>query len=94
MVGYHRVGMIIDYIRSAMERARYEIIKDREPYYGEIPALRGGWATGRTLEECRRKLEETVEGWIIVRLRRRLALPPIQGKRMPGHRKTYRLAAN
>ncbi|OHB77807.1 MAG: hypothetical protein A2Z34_02735 [Planctomycetes bacterium RBG_16_59_8] len=86
--------MIIDYIRSAMEQARYEIIKDREPYYGEIPVLKGVWATGKTLEECRRKLEETVEGGIIVRLQRRLSLPPVRKKSISGHRKTYRLAAN
>jgi len=71
--------MIVEYIQRAMEKAHYEIIEDEEPYYGEIPDLKGVWATGKTLEECRRNLEETVEGWIIVRLQQGLALPPLDG---------------
>ncbi len=71
--------MIIEYIQKALERAHYEIIDDEEPYYGEIPELKGVWATGKTLEECRRNLEETVEGWIIVRLQQGLALPVLDG---------------
>jgi predicted RNase H-like HicB family nuclease len=31
------------------------------------------------LEECRRNLEEALEGWIVVRLQRGLALPPVEG---------------
>jgi len=69
--------MLIEYIEAAMARARYEIIDDEEPYYGEIPDLKGVWATGKTLEECRKRLSEVVEGWIIVRLRKGLRIPPI-----------------
>ena len=29
--------MIIEYIQEALQRAHYELIKDEEPYYGEIP---------------------------------------------------------
>ena len=28
--------MIIEYVEEALRRARYEIIDDEEPYYGEI----------------------------------------------------------
>ena len=42
--------MLLEYIEEALRRARYEIIEDEEPYYGEIPELQGVWATGRTLE--------------------------------------------
>jgi predicted RNase H-like HicB family nuclease len=69
--------MLIEYIEAAMARAKYEIIDDEEPYYGEIPELKGIWATGKTLEECRKKLSEVIEGWIIVRLKRGLPIPPI-----------------
>jgi predicted RNase H-like HicB family nuclease len=71
--------MIVQYIQKAMEQAHYEIIDDDEPYYGEIPACPGVWATGKTLEGCRRKLEEVLEGWVVVRLQRGLDLPPIEG---------------
>lgn len=53
--------MLSKYIRAAMERARYKIIDDEEPYYGEIPPCRGVWATGKSLEACRRNLEEVLE---------------------------------
>ena len=69
--------MITEYIEAAMSKARYEIIEDEEPYYGEVPELVGVWATGKTLEECRKNLAEVIDGWIIVRLRKSLPLPSI-----------------
>jgi len=69
--------MIIQYIETALAHARYDVIADEEPYYGEVPELPGVWATGKTLEECRRNLMGVIDGWIIVRLRRGLPIPPI-----------------
>ena len=42
--------MLTEYIEEALKKAKYEIINDEEPYYGEVPELRGVWATGKTLE--------------------------------------------
>lgn len=70
--------MLVKYIEAALAQARYEIIdNDGEPYYGEIPQCRGVWATGRTLEECRRNLVEVLEGWIVLRLKHGLPIPPL-----------------
>jgi len=69
--------MILQYIEKALSHARYEIIEDKKPYYGEVPELAGVWANGLTLEECRKNLVDVIEGWIIVRLRRGLPIPPI-----------------
>jgi predicted RNase H-like HicB family nuclease len=69
--------MIVEYIDAALARANYEIIRDEEPYYGEVPDLKGVWATGKTLEECRKKLAEVIEGWIIIRLKKGLRIPPL-----------------
>lgn len=69
--------MISEYIEAALSRAKYEIIEDDEPYYGEVPELEGVWATGKTLEECRRNLNDVVDGWLVVRLKRALPIPPI-----------------
>ena len=69
--------MITEYIGAALNRAKYEIIKDDEPYYGEVPELEGVWATGKTLEECRRNLADVIDGWLVVRLKRGLPIPPI-----------------
>lgn len=69
--------MIPEYINAALEKAKYEIIKDEEPYYGEVLGLKGVWASGKTLEECRRNLAETIEEWLIIRLKKGLSIPPI-----------------
>ncbi len=70
--------MIEEYIRKALEKAKYEIIKDKEPYYTQIEELPGVWATGKTLEECRRKLAEVIEGWILVRVKKGLPIPSLE----------------
>ncbi|MEW6041316.1 MAG: type II toxin-antitoxin system HicB family antitoxin [Elusimicrobiota bacterium] len=67
--------MIREYVESAMKKTRYEIIENSEPYYGKIPVCRGVWATGKTLEECRQNLEDTLEGWILLRIRHGLSIP-------------------
>lgn len=69
--------MIVQYIEAALSHARYEILDNEEPYYGEVPELTGVWATGMTLEECRKNLAEVIDGWIVVRLRRGLSIPPL-----------------
>ncbi len=69
--------MITEYIEAALAQAKYEIIEDEEPFYGEVPSLAGVWATGKTLEECRQSLAEVIDGWIIVRLKKGLPIPPI-----------------
>ena len=69
--------LISDYIEEAMKRAHYEIIEDEEPYYGEIKELKGVWATGKTLEECRNNLREVLEEWIIINLNRGIKLPKL-----------------
>jgi len=69
--------LISQCIEAALSGARYEIIEDEEPYYGEVPELEGVWATGKTLEECRHNLAEVIDGWLVVRLRKGLDIPPI-----------------
>lgn len=69
--------MITEYINAALSRAKYELIEDEEPYYGEVPELAGVWASGKTLEECRRNLAEVIDGWLVVRLKKGLTIPPI-----------------
>jgi predicted RNase H-like HicB family nuclease len=83
--------MIEEYINIALESAEYEIIADKEPYYGEVKHLPGVWASGKTLGECRRKLTEVIEGWILIRVSKGLPIPALKGhkiiqpKRIPAH---------
>ena len=73
------LGMFAEYIKAAMDKATYEIIDDPEPFYGEIPELRGVWATGKTLESCRDNLMSALEDWIAFRLRTGRSIPAIGG---------------
>ena len=74
--------MITEYINAALGQAKYEIIDDEEPYYGEIPGLEGVWASGKTLEECRHNLVEVIDGWVVVWLKRGLSIPAIGDRKI------------
>jgi predicted RNase H-like HicB family nuclease len=57
--------MLSEYLAAAMELAQFEVIDDPEPYYGTAPGIRGVWATGETLEECRRNLSSALDDWVL-----------------------------
>jgi predicted RNase H-like HicB family nuclease len=67
--------MISEYVDEALKRAHYEIIDDEEPYYGEVKDLKGVWANGKTLEACRANLKDVIEGWILLSIRKGIAIP-------------------
>ena len=69
--------MLTQYLHAALDRARYEIIEDEEPFYGEVPELPGVWATGETPEVCRRNLASAVEDWILFGLEKGLPIPAL-----------------
>jgi predicted RNase H-like HicB family nuclease len=69
--------MLLQYIQTALEYAHYEIIQDEEPFYGEVPPLKGVWASGKTLEECRRNLAEAIEDWVLFSVAKGLPIPAL-----------------
>jgi predicted RNase H-like HicB family nuclease len=69
--------MLLAYIQAALERAHYEMIDDSEPFYGEVPELPGVWATGPTLEACRRDLAAAIEDWLLFSIARGLPIPAL-----------------
>lgn len=71
--------MFSEYIQAALSQAEYEPIEEGE-YCATVPGLRGVIATGETIEKCRKDLIEVLEGWIALRLRLGMAIPPIGGK--------------
>ena len=71
--------MLLKYIRSAMAKARYEILPDDKTYYGEIPGFQGVYANAPTLEECREELEEVLEDWILLSVSKHLPIPVVDG---------------
>lgn len=69
--------MLTEYLGTALESAHYELIDDLEPYYGHIPALKGVWAVGQTLEDCRRRLAAALEDWVLFSIARGMELPSL-----------------
>ena len=68
--------MLTDYIHAAMRRAHYELMEGGR-VFGKIPACRGCWAEGATLEACREELQSTLEGWLLLGLQLGHKLPVI-----------------
>jgi len=71
--------MLINYIQSALRKAKYEILEDDGSFYGEIPGFQGVYANAETLEACRDELAEVLEEWIFFRISRNLTLPTVDG---------------
>lgn len=71
--------MFTTYLKSAMKKARYEILQDDKTFYGEIPGFDGVYANADTLEACRDELEEVLEEWVLFRVSRNLSLPQVNG---------------
>ncbi len=69
--------MLLEYLSAALDRAHYEMIEDETPFYGEIPGVQGVWASGGTLEQCRRNLAQALEDWVLFTISRGEAPPPI-----------------
>ena len=72
--------MFSGYIQAALEKAEYEIIDNPEPYYAHVPGLAGVWATGKTIEDCRKELIEVIEEWIVAKLQWGQSIPSIAGR--------------
>lgn len=71
--------MLTEYISQKLARARYKILKDRA-YFGEIPGLRGVWASEKTLEKCRETLRKVLEEWLILKLQDGDQIPEFPAK--------------
>ncbi len=69
--------MLTEYINEALKRAQYKIIDDEDQYFGNVEELKGVWATGKTLEECRETLKDVIEGWILLGIKRNLLIPKL-----------------
>ncbi len=60
--------MLTEYLEKRLKKAKYKILRDGS-YFGEIPGLKGVWADGNTLEDCRKELREVLEDWILLKVR-------------------------
>ena len=60
--------MLNNFIQKNLVKARYKIL-DNKIYFGEIPGLKGVWASAKNLESCRKELAEILEDWLFLKLR-------------------------
>ena len=81
--------MIENFIKKFLAEAKYEMIDGGKYFYAEIKSLRGVWAKGKTLEECRENLLSSLEGWLVFRLRNRLSVPTFKVSNKISNSKTY-----
>jgi len=56
------------YIESSLFHAEYDKLDDGT-YSGRIPLCKGVIAFGKTLKECEKELQSTLEDWILVGLK-------------------------
>jgi len=60
--------MLTEFINKKLKEAQYKILKDRT-YFGEIPGLKGVWASAKNLEVCRKELQEVLEDWLLLKIK-------------------------
>jgi predicted RNase H-like HicB family nuclease len=66
--------MLTEYIERLMRKSVYDKLEDGS-FSGRIPPCPGVIAFGRSLNHCQEELRESLEGWILVKLRHGDALP-------------------
>ncbi len=69
--------MLLNYIQKAMGRAEYKKLEDGT-WFAEIAGFRGVWANGKTVEECRKELQEVLEEWLFLKIRDKEPVPKIK----------------
>ncbi|MFC2150123.1 type II toxin-antitoxin system HicB family antitoxin [Calditrichota bacterium] len=70
--------MLTEYIEAAMRNAHYELMENGR-FFASVKSLKGLWAEGKTLEECRANLNETLEDWLFISIREKMSIPKIDG---------------
>lgn len=70
--------MILEYITKALEKSSYKKLEDGT-WFAEIPDFEGVWANASNVEACRKELVEVLEEWLILKLRDKEPIPPLEG---------------
>ena len=66
--------MLSEYIEKKLAIARYKLLADGT-YFGEITGLSGVWAEAKSLEQCRKQLQDVLEEWLLLKVRNREQVP-------------------
>jgi len=66
----------LEYMRAAMEHARYEKTEDGQ-YFATIPDFDGLWTIGKTQDEAHDELYDALDNWLDVHIKVGKARPPV-----------------
>lgn len=69
--------MLSEFVEKQLRRARYELLEDGT-YYAKIPGLSGVWANSKNLEDCRKELQDVLEGWLLLKVQDGDAVPGLK----------------
>lgn len=70
--------MITQYIAAAVKQAEFERMENGR-WFATIPACKGCWVEGASVEECRVELPEALESWLLLGLQMGHTLPVVDG---------------
>jgi predicted RNase H-like HicB family nuclease len=62
-----------EFIQTAFQKARFEILSDDGTIYGEVPSCPGVYANADSMEACRNELFEVLGEWVLFRQERNLS---------------------
>lgn len=69
--------MLREFILKKLREARYKILKD-QTYFGEIPGIKGVWASAKNLEDCRKELRSSLEDWLLFKVKEGDTIPGLR----------------
>lgn len=61
-----------------MARAKVEKIDDPLPYFASLSSFKGVWAQGRSKKEALAELQEVLEEWLLLKVRKRQFVPSVR----------------
>lgn len=70
--------MFTQYVLQVMAQAKIERIDDPLPFFATIPGFKGVWAQGKTKKECLAALQEVLEEWLLLKVRKMQFVPSVR----------------
>ena len=61
-----------------MSKAIVENIDDPLPYFASLPSFKGVWAQGKTKKEALEQLQEVLEEWLLLKVRKQQFVPTVR----------------
>lgn len=70
--------MIMQYIAAAMKQIEFERMENGR-FFATIPACKGCWVDGLSIEECRAEMPGMLESWLLLGLQLKQPISVIDG---------------